>query len=117
MNHKMLLRLYCAERLHQRWILDHLSDGLPTAGAFVSWRSWTTLPADCLALIADTSLPGLRVVRKLKTLIVIRGRPAGCRSAGVGYVDARLQHRPPAQRCRPRFMHGVPGMQWDGTLR
>ena len=30
---------------------------------------------ECLALVPDTSLPGLRVVRKLDTLIAFRGRP------------------------------------------
>jgi putative transposase len=31
---------------------------------------------ECLALIADTALPGLRVVRELETIIAWRGRPA-----------------------------------------
>ena len=31
---------------------------------------------ECLALVADTSLSGLRVVRELDALIAIRGRPA-----------------------------------------
>ena len=31
---------------------------------------------ECLALVADTSLPGLRVVRELEALITARGRPA-----------------------------------------
>jgi putative transposase len=33
---------------------------------------------ECLALIADTSLPGLRVVRELDAVIAARGRPAMC---------------------------------------
>jgi putative transposase len=33
---------------------------------------------ECLALIADTSLPGLRVVRELDIIIARRGRPAIC---------------------------------------
>jgi putative transposase len=36
------------------------------------------LTRECLALVADTSLPGLRVVRELDSLILIRGRPAMC---------------------------------------
>ncbi len=32
----------------------------------------------CLALVADTSLPGLRVVRELEAVIDRRGRPATC---------------------------------------
>ena len=33
---------------------------------------------ECLALVADTSLPGLRVVRELVVVIAWRGRPAIC---------------------------------------
>lgn len=33
---------------------------------------------ECLALVPDTSLPGLRIVRVLDTLIAARGRPAMC---------------------------------------
>ena len=33
---------------------------------------------ECLALIADTSLPGLRVVRELDIIVAQRGRPAMC---------------------------------------
>jgi transposase InsO family protein len=33
---------------------------------------------ECLALNADTSLPGLRVVRELDLIIAQRGRPAMC---------------------------------------
>jgi putative transposase len=33
---------------------------------------------ECLALVADTSLPGLRVVRELEAVIAHRGQPAGC---------------------------------------
>ena len=33
---------------------------------------------ECLALIADTSLPGLRVVRELEAVIARRSRPAMC---------------------------------------
>ncbi len=31
---------------------------------------------ECLALVADTSLPGLRVVRELEAIVARRGRPA-----------------------------------------
>jgi putative transposase len=31
---------------------------------------------ECLALVADTSLPGLRVARELDAVIAVRGRPA-----------------------------------------
>ncbi|WP_230646950.1 integrase core domain-containing protein, partial [Bradyrhizobium sp. Leaf401] len=35
---------------------------------------------ECLALVADTSLPGLRVTRELDVIIAWRGRPAMCLS-------------------------------------
>jgi putative transposase len=35
---------------------------------------------ECLALVADTSLPGLRVVRELEAVVADRGRPAMCLS-------------------------------------
>ena len=102
MNHKKFRRLYREERLqvrrrggrkralgtrapltipqgpNQRWSLDFLSD------AFVDGRRFRILAVvddftrECLALVADTSLPGLRVVRELEAIIARRGRPAMC---------------------------------------
>jgi transposase InsO family protein len=63
---------------NQRWSLDFLSD------AFVDGRRFRILAVvddftrDCLALVADTSLPGLRVVRELEASVARRGRPAMC---------------------------------------
>jgi putative transposase len=102
MNHKKLRRLYREEGLqvrrrsgrkralgtrapmtipqgpNQRWSLDFVSD------AFVDGRRFRILSVvddfsrECLALVADTSLPGLRVVRELEAIVVRRGRPAMC---------------------------------------
>ena len=102
MNHKKFRRLYREERLqvrrrggrkralgtrapltipqrpNQRWSLDFLSD------AFVDGRRFRILSVvddftrECLALVADTSLPGLRVVRELEAIVARRGRPAMC---------------------------------------
>jgi putative transposase len=102
MNHKKFRRLYREERLqvrrrsgrkralgtrmpmaipqqpNQRWSLDFVSD------AFVDGRRFRILAVvddfsrECLALIADTSLPGLRVVRELEVVIAHRGQPAMC---------------------------------------
>jgi hypothetical protein len=58
-----------------------LESGFPVGHA----RRWPALSylgggrrlrRECLALVADTSLPGLRVVRELDALIAVRGRPA-----------------------------------------
>ena len=46
----------------------------PTAGAF-GYSPSSTYTRECLALVADTSLSGLRVVRELDAIIRWRGRP------------------------------------------
>ena len=48
------------------------------AGGSVSCAIVDDFTRECLALVPDTSLPGLRVVRELDTLIASRGRPAMC---------------------------------------
>jgi putative transposase len=99
MNHKKLRRLYREERLqvrrrggrkralgtrvpmalpqapNQRWSLDFLSDAMIDGRRFRILAIVDDFTRECLVLIADTSLPGLRVVRELDTLIAIRGRP------------------------------------------
>jgi putative transposase len=104
MNHKKLRRLYREERLqvrrrsgrkralgtrapmaipqgpNQRWSLDFLSDAFTDGRRFRILAVVDDFTRECLALIADTSLPGLRVVRELETVIAHRGRPAMCLS-------------------------------------
>lgn len=99
MNHKKLRRLYREERLqvrrrsgrkralgtrapmaipqgpNQRWSLDFLSDAFTDGRRFRILAVVDDFTRECLALIADTSLPGLRVARELDDLITIRGRP------------------------------------------
>jgi putative transposase len=105
MNHKKLRRLYREERLqvrrrggrkralgsrapivlpqgpNQRWSLDFASDALSDGRRFRILAVIDDFTRECLALIADTSLPSLRVVRELDGLVVMRGRPAMCHSA------------------------------------
>jgi putative transposase len=99
MNIKKLRRLYGEEKLqvrkrggrkralgtrrpmlvpdwpNQRWSLDFVSD------AFTDGRRFRVLTVvddhtrECLALVADTSLSGGRVVRELDAIIARRGRP------------------------------------------
>jgi putative transposase len=102
MNHKKFRRLYREERLqvrrrggrkralgtraplaipqgpNQRWSLDFLSDAFAEGRRFRILAVVDDFTRECLALIADTSLPGLRVVRELETIIAERGRPAIC---------------------------------------
>jgi putative transposase len=40
------------------------------------WSIVDDFTRECLALVADTSLPGLRVVRELDAVVAGRGRPA-----------------------------------------
>jgi putative transposase len=100
MNHKKLRRLYREERLavrrrggrkralgtrapmvipqgpNQRWSLDFLSDALADGRRFRILAIVDDFTRECLALIADTSLPALRVARELDAVIARRGRPA-----------------------------------------
>jgi putative transposase len=102
MNHKKLRRLYREERLqvrrrgrrkralgtrapmalpqgpNQRWSLDFLSDALSDGRRFRILAIVDDFTPECLALVPDTSLPGLRVVRELDALIAARGRPLMC---------------------------------------
>ena len=102
MNHKKLRRLYREERLqvrrrsgrkralgtrapiaipqgpNQRWSLDFLSDAFADGRRFRILAVVDDFTRECLALVADTSLPGLRVVRELEAVIARRGRPAMC---------------------------------------
>ena len=102
MNHKKFRRLYREERLqvrrrggrkralgtraplaipqgpNQRWSLDFLSDAFAEGRRFRILAVVDDFTRECLALVADTSLPGLRVVRELETVIAQRGRPTMC---------------------------------------
>jgi putative transposase len=102
MNHKKLRRLYREERLqvrrrrgrkralgtrapmtlpqgpNQRWSLDFLSDAFADGRRFRILAIVDDFTRECLGLVPDTSLPGLRVVRELDALIAARGRPAMC---------------------------------------
>jgi putative transposase len=99
MNHKKLRRLYREERLqvrrrggrkralgtrapmalpqgpNRRWSLDFLSDAMTDGRRFRVLAIVDDFTRECLVLVADTSLPGLRVARELDTVIAIRGRP------------------------------------------
>ncbi len=102
MNHKKLRRLYREERLqvrrrggrkralgtrapmtlpqgpNQRWSLDFVSDAFADGRRFRILAVVDDFTRECLTLVPDTSLPGLRVVRELDTVIAARGRPAMC---------------------------------------
>lgn len=98
-NHKKLRRLYREERLqvrrrggrkralgsrapmirpqgaNQRWSLDFLSDTLADSRRFRMLAVVDDYTRECLMLVADTSLSGVRVARELDAVIARRGRP------------------------------------------
>jgi putative transposase len=98
-NHKRLFRLYKEERLivrrrggrkramgtrapitlpphpTQRWSIDFVSDQLLDGRRFRILTVVDDCTRECLALVADTSLPGMRVARELDQLVAVRGKP------------------------------------------
>jgi putative transposase len=102
LNHKKLRRLYAEERLqvrrrggrkralgtraplalpqrpNQRWSLDFLHDQLSDGRRFRILAVVDDFTRECLALVADTSLSGLRVGRELDAIIARRGKPVAC---------------------------------------
>ncbi len=59
-----------------RWSLDFVSDALTDGRRFRVLAVVDDYSRECLALVADTSLSGHRVVRELDAVIARRGRPA-----------------------------------------
>lgn len=99
MNHKKLRRIYNEEGLqvrkrggrkralgtrrpmivpeaaNRRWSLDFVSDALTDGRRFRIFAVVDDHTRECLALVADTSLSGLRVTRELDHIIEDRGMP------------------------------------------
>src|SRR5437764_4878029 len=98
-NHKKLFRLYRQEKLtvrrrggrkraigtrapmlvpmapNDRWSLDFVSDQLTCGRRFRILTVVDDCTRECLALVADTSLSGIRVGRELDRLMIERGKP------------------------------------------
>lgn len=98
-NHKRLFRLYREERLtvrrrggrkraigtrapmmipmrpNERWSLDFVADQMTDGRRFRILAIVDDCTRECLALVADTSLSGVRVARELDRLLAERGRP------------------------------------------
>ena len=97
--HKELFRLYREEKLvvrrrggrkraigtrapmtvpmapNGRWSLDFVSDQLTDGRRFRILTVVDDYTRECLALVADTSLSGIRVTRELDQLVMQRGKP------------------------------------------
>lgn len=98
-NHKKTYRLYCEEKLHLRpkkrrritgsvrvvpeapsgvnqiWTMDFVHDNLACGRSFRALNIMDAWSREALAIEADTSLTGKRVVRVLEGLVVARGKP------------------------------------------
>ncbi|WP_395173052.1 IS3 family transposase [Roseibium alexandrii] len=99
MNQKKLRRLYREEKLqvrrrggrkralgtrrpmvlpsraNERWSLDFVSDAFTDGRRFRVLAVVDDFSRECLALVADTSLSGLRMTRELDAIVKQRGRP------------------------------------------
>jgi len=99
LNHKKLYRLYREERLmvrkrggrkraigtrapmalpqgpNRRWSLDFVSDALACGRKFRVLAVVDDFTRECLALIVDNSLSGIRVARELDRIVERRDRP------------------------------------------
>lgn len=64
-----------ATRMNEVWSLDFVSDAMNDGRRFRILGVMDQCSRECLALAADTSLPGSRVVRELEELIRRRGKP------------------------------------------
>ena len=120
LNHKKLYRLYREERLmvrkrggrkralgtrapmalpqgpNQRWSLDFVSDALADGRRFRVLAVVDDFTRECLALVVDTSLSGIRVARELDRIVEGAAGPAG---------GQRQRHRTDLA-CHPRLAAG-----------
>lgn len=102
LNHKKLRRLYVEERLqvrrrvgrkraavtrvplvpaqgpNQRWLMDFVHDALIDGRRFRVLTVVDDYTRESLCLVADTSLPGGRVIRELEAVVAARGQPLQC---------------------------------------
>ena len=60
---------------NDRWSLDFVSDQLTCGRRFHILTVVDDCTRECLALVADTSLSGIRVARELDRLMIERGKP------------------------------------------
>lgn len=64
------------DRVNVRWRLAFVSDAFTRGRRFRVLAVVDDFSRECLALVADTSLLGLRVTRELDALMAVRGKPS-----------------------------------------
>ena len=67
--------LLLPHRRNQRWSLDFVADALADGRRFRILAVVDDFSRECLALVVDTSLSGVRVARELDRIVALRGRP------------------------------------------
>lgn len=63
------------ERPNERWSLDFVSDAFTDGRRFRVLAVVDDFTRECLGLVVDTSLSGVRVVRELEKIAIQRGKP------------------------------------------
>jgi putative transposase len=64
-------------RPNQRWSLDFVHDQMTDGRRLRILAVVDDYTRECLALVADTSISGIRVARELDKIVAVRGRPGG----------------------------------------
>ncbi len=64
-----------ADSVNQVWSLDFMSDAFTDGRRFRVFGVMDQCSRECLVIAADTSMPGLRVVRELDMIMQRRGKP------------------------------------------
>ena len=62
---------------NQRWSLDFVHDQMTDGRRLRILTAVDDYTRECLALVADTSISGIRVARELDKIVAVRGRPGG----------------------------------------
>lgn len=92
-------------RPDERWSLDFVPDQVRDSRRFRILAIVDDCTRECLALVVDTSLSGMRVARELDRLVAERGRP---RMIPDQVRDQRQWHRVNLER-HPRLGGSEPG--------
>ena len=93
---------------NQRWSLDFQADALADGRRFRIFAVVDDFTRECLALVADTSLPSQRGVRELDAIVAVRGRPAICVSDNGTELTSRTILRW-SQQARIEWHYIAPG--------
>jgi len=62
---------------NQHWSLDFVHDQMTDGRRLRILAVVDDYTRECLALVADTSISGIRVARELDKIVAVRGRPGG----------------------------------------